>query len=77
MDREGKKNNQKAPALFMIAAGLILIASAITYAMLENMNRFSEPGKILVSLGLAGSGILVILLGLNTKFPWKGSSGFF
>ncbi len=77
MAREGKKNKQKMSAIFMIAAGLILIASAVMYAMSENMNRFSEPGNILVSLGLAGSGVIVLLLGLNIKSPCKGSSSFF
>ncbi|MCC7576329.1 MAG: CHAD domain-containing protein, partial [Methanomethylovorans sp.] len=77
MDREGKDSNSKKPAIFLIITGLILIASAIIYAIFENINRFSEPGQILVSLGLAGSGIILILLGLNTTFPWKSSSGFF
>ena len=76
MDREGKRSNSKGTMLFLIIIGLVCMASAILYAIFESINRFSGPGKIVLSLGLAGTGILLILMGQNLLFLLKPDTGF-
>ena len=76
MDREGKDTSSKRTMLFLIIAGLACTISAIVYAIFESINRFSEPGQIALSLGLAGTGILLILVGQNLLFPLKPDTGF-
>lgn len=71
MEQEGKDSSSKQSLALVVIAGLICIAFSIIYAIIGNINRFSEPGKIVLSLGLAGAGILLILIGLNLLFPWK------
>lgn len=71
MDREGKDSISKRPMLLLSIAGLICIAFATIYAIFESINRFSEPDQIVLSIGLAGTGVLLILVGLNLMFPWK------
>ena len=76
MDREGKESNSKGTMLFLIITGLVCMASAILYAIFESINRFSGPGQIVLSLGLAGTGILLILMGQNLLFLLKPDTGF-
>jgi CHAD domain-containing protein len=75
MDREGKNSISKKPMILVILAGLIWISFAILYTIFENINRFSEPGKIVLSLGLVGAGVLFMLVG-NLFFPPKGNNNF-
>jgi CHAD domain-containing protein len=74
MDKERK--GLKLFAVCAIIAGLICVASATIYAIFESINRFSEPGQIATSLGLAGMGIVGIMLGLNMLFPRELGSSF-
>lgn len=74
MDKE--REGLKLSAVFVIIAGLICVATAIIYAIFESINRFSEPGQIVTSLGLAGLGIVGIMLGLNMLFPGELGSSF-
>ncbi len=76
MDQEWKDSISKQSVVFMIIAGLICMASSIIYAIFESINRFSEPGQIVLSLGLAGISIPFIMVGLNLLFPLKSSTGF-
>lgn len=76
MDREGKDTNSKRPMLFLIIPGLIYIAFAILYAIFESINRFSEAGQILLSMGLAGVGVLFILVGMSLLFPRQTNNNF-
>lgn len=76
MDKEGRDTSSKRPMLFLIIAGLICMTSAIVYAIFESINRFSEPGLIVLSIGLAGTGVLLILVGMNLLFPLKMNTSF-
>lgn len=75
-EQRGKDTISERHVFFLIIAGLMCIASALLYAIFESINRFSGPGQIVLSLGLAGTGILLILMGQNMLFPLKLDTGF-
>lgn len=74
MDKEGK--GLKWFSAFEIIFSLICVAVAIIYAIFENINRFSEPNQIIISLGFTGIGILGALAGLNMLFSLELESKF-
>lgn len=73
--QRGEDDILKQSAVFMTITGFICMAAAIIYAIFESINRFSEPGQIILSLGLTGIGILFILIGLNLLLPLKINTG--
>lgn len=71
MERGVKESTSKISMLLVSIAGFICITVAIVYTIFQSINRYSEPEQVVLSIGLAGTGVLLLLLGLNLLFPWK------
>lgn len=75
MRKEGNSDILKGIVFLVLIAGLICITYALIYTISESVNRFSDPRQILLSCGLAGTGIFFILMSLNLLDTLKQKMG--